>query len=63
MVCWLLLDIFWDVSNCEVYWVCLLVIEKGKLSLIKGHNHRDDCSPWLMHLKAFLKMQSVLNFI
>jgi len=53
---WLSTDILWDVSNCQINRVRLLVTEKGKLGLIRGYNHRDNCSPWLMCLKALLKM-------
>jgi hypothetical protein len=53
---WLSTDSFWDVSDCQVYWVCLLVPEKCKLCLVRRYNQGDDCSPCLTSLEAFLKM-------
>jgi len=42
---WLLMDVLRDVSNGEVHQVCLLVTKMGELSLVRGNDHGDDCSP------------------
>ena len=62
MACGLSTDIFWDVSNCDIYRVCLLVTEKSELSLVRGHNHWDNCCSRLTCLEAFLKMAISIEF-
>jgi len=54
---WLATNILGDVSNSQIHRVCLLVVKVDELGLVRRYDYRDDYSPWLEHLNAFLRME------